>query len=270
MNPFVSIVIPVYNEEKYLSKSIESVLNQTSCDFECIILNNCSTDASYDIAKKYEKLDNRIKVYSNSVFLSQAQNLNEVLRKISNSSKYCKIVLADDFIFKECIEKMVEIAESDETIGLVGSYALRGPEVVCTGLPIEKSIYNGKEIGRKYLLSYEFCAFPTQTSVMYLSDIVRSKDKFFNESSLTCDIDVCLEILNKYNFGFVHQILTFTRIDNVSERNKVKRLDTGIMRRLIIHERYGKIYLNEEEYKNVYLNLIKKYYKSLSLEDYHK
>ena len=125
MDPLVSVIIPVYNEEVYLSKAIESVLNQTYKNLECIVLNNFSTDGSNEIAKKYEKLDGRIKTYNNTKFLSQIQNHNEAVRKISDRSKYCKMVFADDFIFKECIERMVEIAESDPTIGLVSSYSVK-------------------------------------------------------------------------------------------------------------------------------------------------
>ena len=61
--PFVSVVIPCYNEEKYLSKCIESVLTQTYTNFECIIVNNCSTDSSFEIAQKYKKMDGRIRAY---------------------------------------------------------------------------------------------------------------------------------------------------------------------------------------------------------------
>jgi glycosyltransferase involved in cell wall biosynthesis len=264
MDPLVSIVMPVFNEEKYLSDSIESVLNQSYKNFECIILDNCSKDASYEIAKKYEKIDGRIRIYKNTSFLGQIQNHNEAVRKISNNSKYCKMVFGDDYIFKECLERMVEIAESDPTIGLVSSYALRGSEVVCTGLPFGKNLYNGKEIAKRYLLSYNFCVFPNQNSVMYLSDIVRSKHYFFNDLSLTPDIDVCLDILRNYNFGFINQVLTFTRIDNVSERSRMRINDTGIMRRLILLERYREMYLSKEEYKKSEYDLKRKYYNSLA------
>ena len=56
------------------------------------------------------------------------QNWNHALRKISPNSKYCKIVHADDWIFPQCIEQMVSVAERNPSVGIVGSYGLKGNE----------------------------------------------------------------------------------------------------------------------------------------------
>lgn len=61
----ISIILPVYNGEKYLSKSIESCLNQTFRNIELIIVNDCSTDKTLGIANQYAQKDNRIKIISN-------------------------------------------------------------------------------------------------------------------------------------------------------------------------------------------------------------
>ena len=62
MNPKISIVIPVYNVEKYVSKCLQSVVNQTYRNLEIIIVNDGSTDNSVEIVKKYKKIDQRIKL----------------------------------------------------------------------------------------------------------------------------------------------------------------------------------------------------------------
>ena len=62
MQPMFSVVMPVYNVEKYLSESIESVLNQTYTDLELIIVDDGSTDGCYEICEKYKKFDSRCKV----------------------------------------------------------------------------------------------------------------------------------------------------------------------------------------------------------------
>ena len=64
-NPLISIILPVYNGEKYLSQSIESCLNQTFKNIELIIVNDCSTDNTLSIANQYAERDNKVKVVSN-------------------------------------------------------------------------------------------------------------------------------------------------------------------------------------------------------------
>ena len=61
----ISIILPTYNGQKFLSKSIESVLNQTYRNIELIIVNDCSTDNTFKICKKYAEKDSRIKIINN-------------------------------------------------------------------------------------------------------------------------------------------------------------------------------------------------------------
>lgn len=76
MNDLVSIVLPVYNGEKYLQESIESVLSQTYQNWELIIIDDCSTDKSTTIARKYAEQDNRIHYYRNEENLKLPKSLN--------------------------------------------------------------------------------------------------------------------------------------------------------------------------------------------------
>ena len=62
--PMLSVIIPIYNSEKYLEKCLESVVNQTFTDMEIILVNDGSTDHSLDICNSYQKKDTRIKVIS--------------------------------------------------------------------------------------------------------------------------------------------------------------------------------------------------------------
>jgi len=72
----ISVIMPVYNTEKYLSKSIDSILNQSFRDFEFIIIDDCSTDNSYKICQEYSKKDYRIKLYRNetNMWISVTRN----------------------------------------------------------------------------------------------------------------------------------------------------------------------------------------------------
>src|SRR4249920_1474381 len=102
LQPRVSIVTPLYNNAEYLPECLDSILAQTYANWDCTIVNNCSTDRSADIAHRYAAKDSRIRVHDNSQFLPAIANHSASLRLISPSSKYCKIVFADDWIFPEC------------------------------------------------------------------------------------------------------------------------------------------------------------------------
>lgn len=77
MNDLISIVLPVYNGEKYLRESIDSIIAQTYTNWELLILDDCSTDSSPDIAKEYESRDSRIRYYRNENNLRLPRNLNK-------------------------------------------------------------------------------------------------------------------------------------------------------------------------------------------------
>ncbi|MGH7232439.1 MAG: glycosyltransferase family 2 protein, partial [Nitrospiraceae bacterium] len=132
--PLVYVLTPVYNGEKYLAECIESVLAQTYQNWEYCILNNRSTDSSREIAEAYAKKDQRISVRDTSELLNHLANHNLGLCQIPAGSRYCKVVHADDWLFPECLTKMVEIAESNPKISLVGAYGLRNVGVSWGGV----------------------------------------------------------------------------------------------------------------------------------------
>lgn len=64
-NPKISVIMPNYNAEKFLTEAIESILNQTFTDFEFIIIDDCSTDNSWEIIQNFAKKDERIIIMKN-------------------------------------------------------------------------------------------------------------------------------------------------------------------------------------------------------------
>jgi glycosyltransferase involved in cell wall biosynthesis len=217
-SPLVSIVTPVYNNAEDLAECIESVLAQTYQNWDYTIVNNCSTDKSGEIARGYAAKDRRIKVHDNRQFLRVVPNHNHALRQISPESKYCKMVFADDWIFPQCIEEMVAVAEEHPSVGIVGAYGLwedishneREYLVRWGGLPYPSRLVSGRDICRGTFLR-GLNVFGTATSLLYRSDLLRSGDPFYNESNFHADSEACVVSLKSCDFGFVHQVLTFTR-----------------------------------------------------------
>ena len=65
-NPNISVIMSCFNSEKHVKSSVESILKQTYEDFEFLIIDDCSTDDTFNILKKYEAKDKRVKVFKNS------------------------------------------------------------------------------------------------------------------------------------------------------------------------------------------------------------
>jgi glycosyltransferase involved in cell wall biosynthesis len=257
--PLVSVLTPVYNGERYLTECIESVLAQTYQNFEYCIINNCSTDRTLEIAQAYAERDRRIRIHNNSDFVGCDANGNIAFRQISPDSKYCKMVHADDWLFPECIERMVDLAEAHPTVAIVGSYGLRNKRVSWDGLLYPSTVLPGREICRNALLGGPY-VFGSPTTTLICADEVRKRPAFYNEANPHCDIEVCLDILRDRDFGFVHQVLTFTREHAQAESTFSKRFGTDYLGTLEHLTKYGRTYLRDEEYELCMKQCWEKYY----------
>ena len=101
----ISIITPVYNCEKYIEKTLETVLNQTYKNWELILVDDCSTDSSYQIIKKYINMDNRIKYYKLDKNMGAAFARNKALEK--SNGRFIAYLDADDLWKKEKLEKQI-------------------------------------------------------------------------------------------------------------------------------------------------------------------
>jgi glycosyltransferase involved in cell wall biosynthesis len=262
--PFVSVVTPVYNGGKYFVECIESVLAQTHQNLEYIIVNNCSTDETGDIAARYQARDKRIKVVHCTEFVGVIENHNRAFRLISPESKYCKVVAADDWLFPECLGRMVEVAEAHPSVAVVGSYTINAGGVIWVGLPLEKNAFSGREVCRQHLLGGSMVMGPP-SSVLYRSDVVRAETSFFPGSALCSDEAAYYRVLQNNDFGFVHQILSFERIHEGALNHEQMRLNAFLLNRVGFLMEYGRLYLDEKEWQNRFDELLKQYYQYLAI-----
>src|SRR5258708_34709462 len=115
MTPAVSVLLTAYNRAPYIASSIESLLSQTFGDFEPLITDNCSTDGTFDIAKKYEGLDSRIRVVQNERNLGQFGNRNRAAELARGS--LLKYHDSDDLMYPHCLAVMVPILLSEPRAG---------------------------------------------------------------------------------------------------------------------------------------------------------
>lgn len=105
-NPKVSVVIPVFNTDKYLRQCLDSVINQTFQDIEIIIVNDGSTDNSVNIIKEYQQKDSRVVFvdFSNHKGVSDARNEGIKLAK----SEYITFVDSDDWVKKDYVKTLYD------------------------------------------------------------------------------------------------------------------------------------------------------------------
>jgi glycosyltransferase involved in cell wall biosynthesis len=264
--PLVSVVTPVYNSEKYLAECIESVIGQTYDNWEYVIVNNCSEDASLKIANDYAKKDSRIRVHDNNDFFHMVQNHNHSIRQISSDSKYCKVIHADDILFPKCLEEMIYFAEDNPSVGIVGSYVLEGVRVKCDGLPVTSSVFSGRDICNWTLMdkspvSGGFYVFGSPTSLLILTELMLNRNPFYVDKFIQVpDQEACYYLLQNTDFGFIHQVLTYSRLQPDSTTSSSEILNRRILEEFKLLMEYGPIYLNGKEYNRRLTERLDQYY----------
>jgi glycosyltransferase involved in cell wall biosynthesis len=182
---------------------------------------------------------------------------------ISPDSKYCKMVQADDRIFPRCLERLVALAESDASIGVVSSYRMRGTRVAGDGLPDGKAVIDGPKLCRLQL-SASYFTFGSPTTVLYRSEIVRQSPAFFDESTLHDDTDACYRILCNWKFGFVNEVLSFNRIDNESVSSRARDFNPQLLDRFLQLYKFGPLYFEPQELSRLFKSREREYYSFLA------
>ena len=113
-NELISIIVPIYNVEKYLRECLDSISGQTYKKFECIMVNDGSTDSSQQIAEEY-LMDSRFKLINQSnKGLSEARNTG--ISHIREESTFVAFVDSDDYIYPDFLETLIEHIEDDVDI----------------------------------------------------------------------------------------------------------------------------------------------------------
>ncbi len=115
-NPLVSVGIPIYNGEKFLEATLESILSQTYSSLEIVIFDNASSDGTRKICEAYASKDNRIQYHRNEKNLGAARNYNLTVEHATG--KYFKWAAHDDLCMPPFIERCVEVLEREPNVSL--------------------------------------------------------------------------------------------------------------------------------------------------------
>lgn len=218
MKELVSIIMPVYNNEKYLEEAIESILNQTHEDIELLLLDDGSSDGSLSIMERYALIDKRIRIISRSnkgVSCSICELIDYV------SGDYIARMDGDDVSYKNRIEIQLKYMKDNSDIDLVGSYVdieitdykNEDDKVLCEKIFNFKIGEEGMEIkilkGNKICHGTFFGKVNLFKSICYSKEFKRAEDIDFILNAIKKGNKVSLInkklYLNRVNSQFVHK-----------------------------------------------------------------
>jgi glycosyltransferase involved in cell wall biosynthesis len=263
--PLVSVVTPVQDGGQFLADCIESVLRQTYTNFEFVIFDDASRDDSLAIARRFAQAHRCIRVEHSPVRLGVMESHNAAFRLMSPRAKYCKVVSPEDGLFPECLERMVEHAERNPSVAIVGGYQLLDTAVRWQGFEYPREVIPGREMCRRILLgTTPGFGFGTPTSVLYRADLVREADEFYPRAAPHSDATAAFSMLRTSDYGFVYRVLSYGRIHPELESLKSAKLGWNVgayFRDLLA---YGPIYLDRGELDRAVGRQLADYYRFLA------
>lgn len=118
--PLVSVIMPAYNVEQFVENATESILNQTYPNFEFIIVDDKSSDATFDILQSFKKKDKRIVLIKNQKNIGVSKSLNRALRLAKG--KYIIRMDADDWSYPKRFELQIKLMENNPDVVVSGSF----------------------------------------------------------------------------------------------------------------------------------------------------
>lgn len=224
----VSIIIPVYNSEKYIDRCINSIVNQTYKDIEIILIDDGSSDRSIDIINNYVNKDNRIKVYTQkNAGPSSARNYGLDV----STGDYVMFVDADDYIDKTMVEEMINRIIFSNTI------------VFCNN----KEVYINRIEERKLFNDFN----ESINKDIVIEEIANGK------AGLVCCKLFNKDIVDKYNIKFETDVTMCE--DQIFFLNVVKYCDRfiHIQKSLYYYDRCNEVSISQKYQKNAINNQIK-------------
>lgn len=208
----VSIIVPMYNAEKFIGKTIESVLAQTYQNWEMLIMNDVSTDNSLAIVSMYAKKDERIKIVNTEKNVGVVKGRNFLIDLASG--KYIAFLDADDYWHNEKLEKQIKfMKEKNASISCTEYTRVKENEEKINDVIIKEGISYNDMLKNNYL----GCL-----TVMY--DAEKIGKRYFKELEKNEDYVLWLEIVKDVDiiYGLKENLAYYRVLDNSRSSNKVK------------------------------------------------
>ncbi len=194
----ISVIIPIYNTEKYLKKCLDSVKNQTYKNFEVIMVDDGSTDNSADICKEYEKNDSRFKYfYKENGGEGSARNYG--IKKAGND--YIAFIDSDDYVALDYFETFEKYLSDNYDIVQCGMFICRGDKqneyIACEG-----EYHNDEFIEMILKRNFPIFLFQTTTTKLYKRDLLINSKIMF-DTKVTKSVD---SLFNTMLLPHIHNV----------------------------------------------------------------
>lgn len=208
----VSIIIPMYNAEKFIARAIESVCSQTYQNWELLIINDKSKDKSFEIANEFATKDDRIKIVDAKENVGVVRGRNQLIEKATG--KYIAFLDADDFWHEKKLEKQINfMKEKGATISCTEYTRVREDETKINEVVIKEKISYKDMLKNNYL----GCL-----TVIY--DAQKLGKRYFKQRDKNEDYVLWLEIVKevKVIYGLKENLAFYRVLDNSRSSNKFK------------------------------------------------
>ena len=234
----ISIIVPIYNAEKYLNQCIDSILRQTYTDFELLLIDDGSQDNSKIICKNYLLKDSRVVYkYKTNGGASSARNLGISLAM----GKYIVFIDSDDFIECDYLETVYKAADGDNDILVIEAPNRFINDRLCKEV-LEEINYVGFEAHKRFIISGSL-KYSEPHSKLFSAKIIKENNIFFPEGVIIGEDGI-----------FIAQYLTHvSRIKSISASGYNYRLNMGSVQ--------SKLYSFDLEYKGylIWKEMLKNY-----------
>ncbi len=218
--PLVTVTIPLYNNERFIRQTIESILAQTYTNFELLIYDDHSTDNSFEIASSFR--DPRIRVERNKKNLGPEGNWNKAISEVRG--KYVKLVCGDDILYPDCLEKQVSVFEKEVGISLVCSQRTiidpEGKALIRKINLVDKGRHTASEITRK-LIRTGTNILGEPACGLYPSGLLKDTSGYSAKVPYTIDLEFWMQLLRLGDLYMIDEPLCAFRISDESWSSRI-------------------------------------------------
>ncbi|MDD5634070.1 MAG: glycosyltransferase [Candidatus Omnitrophica bacterium] len=224
----VSVITPVYNNEKYISQCIESILGQTYGDFEYIIVDDGSTDSTLSLAQSYAAKDERIKIVENGKNYGQAYSMNAGVK--SSIGDFIVVMDSDDVAMPQRIARQLTFLENNKDYGICGAL-----QIIVDEKDKEISIKEAEQKSGDITQFVHDTAHLSHSTCMFRKQVFQDVGGYRAEFRRAQDYDLFLRISEKNKIYNIPEVLLAHRFSieraTISDR-RTQLLFTEVARRL--------------------------------------